>query len=582
LFLIGLSYSTRIVFSVGKSTVINALLRGHYSPTSVRRETAGITKFRINVVAEKGKRKSTGDGKRKARTLDDDNDDSEIVDLCEDGSRTAESIHDEAKEENERLRKSETLEEPTVVDIHLDCFLGEMRNDTSLCLVDIPGVNDIKMKPVYKKWVNDNWSSFDCVILVMDATHGVDTADPVDLLTLVETNCRKIRDLPVIILCNKVDDPCNEELDKAVSCIQKEIQEIFNVDDRKVALEEFLEKRNNGELVQFPSPAFLPISAQYALLYHSANGGTLGLDEFKGFPFHLIDKFGLDEVGKHKWKSLKTKDEKYEKAYEELQDPGLFKERLQATNFDKVTELLSFTICGCDVQTQLIGAQLDFAMSTSAKHSVMDVLRVIHKKKVAIGAPIDTLPPFFWKAYKECEDDAFAELIGPGDVKCLEPPMTLLIDYHRFATDVKCPEEAQAMVEKLVALVRRQINWVMDLVDDHERSASGAFGAVRHSSRRESRITWESISLDDWTTILDSILLLSCDRSFCEEFGKEQIDMQKVVRKISYMQAGRAAACVTAPMVTVPESPADKDHWGHLIWMFCNFREEVAGEAAEE
>jgi hypothetical protein len=158
----------------------------------------------------------------------------------------------------------------------------------------------------------------------------------------------------------------------------------FDVDDRTLELEEFLGKRNNGEVVQFPSLAFLPISAQYALLYHSANGATLGLDQFNTFPFQLIDKFGLDEVGKHKWKSLKTKDEKYEKAYEELQDPGLFKERLQATNFDKATNLLSFTICGCDVQTQLIGAQLDFAMSTSAKHSVMDVLNDIHKKKVAI------------------------------------------------------------------------------------------------------------------------------------------------------------------------------------------------------
>jgi hypothetical protein len=103
----------------------------------------------------------------------------------------------------------------------------------------------------------------------------------------------------------------------------------------------------------------------------------------------------------------------------------------------------------------LIGAQLDFAMSTSAKHSVMDDLRDVHKKKVAIGAPIDTLPPFFWRAYKECEDNAFAELTGQGDVKRLEPRMTLLIDYHRFATDVAWPEEAEATVEKLVALVRR-------------------------------------------------------------------------------------------------------------------------------
>jgi GTPase Era involved in 16S rRNA processing len=162
------------VFSVGKSTIINALLRGHYNPTSVQRETAIITKFRINVVGEKGKRKGkvNGKGKRKARELDVENEYS-IVDLCDDGSRTAESIHDEVKQDNEQARKTETMEEPKVVDINLDGFLGEHRDDTSLCLIDIPGLNDVKMKSTYKKWVNDNWSTFDCVILVADATHGV-------------------------------------------------------------------------------------------------------------------------------------------------------------------------------------------------------------------------------------------------------------------------------------------------------------------------------------------------------------------------------------------------------------------------
>jgi hypothetical protein len=100
--------------------------------------------------------------------------------------------------------------------------------------------------------------------------------------------------------------------------------------------------------------------------------------------------------------------------------------------------------------------------------------------------------------------------------------MTLLIEYHRFATNVEWPEEAEAMVEKLVALVRRQMKWVLDLVDEQESIPSGAFAStsMRHSSRHGHLPTWESISLDDWTTILESILLLSGYRSFCEEFGK--------------------------------------------------------------
>jgi hypothetical protein len=139
------------------------------------------------------------------------------------------------------------------------------------------------------------------------------------------------------------------------------------------------------------------------------------------------------------------------------------------------------------------------------------------------------------------------------------------------------------MVEKLVALVRRQIESVMELVESHERSSSGAFDPtpVRHSSRYGSIATWESISLEDWTNILESILLLSGGQSFCEEFGKETIDMRIVVRKIwTHTQARRA--CAIAPVVIVPESLADKDHWGHLVWMFCNFKKEVHGKVARE
>jgi hypothetical protein len=55
--------------------------------------------------------------------------------------------------------------------------------------------------------------------------------------------------------------------------------------------------------------------------------------------------------------------------------------------------------------------------------------------------------------------------------------------------------------------------------------------------------------------------------------------MNKVIRKCSHMQAGRAAACVTPPMMTVPGSPANENHWGHLI---CNFIEGVPEELAEE
>jgi GTPase SAR1 family protein len=283
--------------SAGKSTIINALLRGHYNPTSAKHETQIVSKFCINV-------NGSGEGTRKRKA-----DDSNTVDMCEGSGQTIESIHRELKEKNARHQKSQKLEEISYP-INVDNFLGEMREDTALTLIDVPGLNngDADKKKRILEWVKTNWSTFDCVILVMDAKTGVDTSDAVETLKLVEYHCRETRTIPVIILCNKVDDPNNKdkgrksvsieqmEIEEMVLQSQKEIEKIFNVSDRKLALEEFLDKKeSSGEPYKMLSPAFLPISARFALLFYSAKNSKLTLEELKKLPIELIDQFGLVE-----------------------------------------------------------------------------------------------------------------------------------------------------------------------------------------------------------------------------------------------------------------------------------------------
>jgi GTP-binding protein EngB required for normal cell division len=283
------------VRSVGKSTIINALLRGHYCPTSVTKETQCISKFRIHV------KNPTRMGKRKV--------DGSLVDLCEGSGQTAESvrIHNELKENNDRLRESEKLEEKLET-VYVESFLGEIRQDTMLSLIDIPGLNegDADKKKSYLEWVNNNWSQFDCVVLVIDASTGVDTSEAIETLHLVKRLCRDTRTIPVIILCNKVDDPINEkkrknpskkqeDIEKVVANAHKEIQKIFGVSDRKLALEEFLkskESQGEGEPCKMPSPAFLPVSARFALLFYAANRKNFTSEDLKKYPIELIEQFG--------------------------------------------------------------------------------------------------------------------------------------------------------------------------------------------------------------------------------------------------------------------------------------------------
>ena len=60
------------------------------------------------------------------------------------------------------------------------------------------------------------------------------------LLQLVKTNLTKSRDVPVIVLCNKVDDPDYKEIQHFVDEVQREVERVFGVDDRNEALQDII------------------------------------------------------------------------------------------------------------------------------------------------------------------------------------------------------------------------------------------------------------------------------------------------------------------------------------------------------
>ena len=110
-------------------------------------------------------------------------------------------------------------------------------------------------------------------------------------------------------------------------------------------------------------------------------------------------------------------------------------------------------------------------------------------------------------------------------------------------------------------------------------------------------ISWTNLSPDDWMTIVNSILLLAHNTHFAQNFGREanELDLIKAfgislgrggdVRK-KYL-SGEYIDGVFTPsdptkyslvrQVEMPESPADEQHWGHLAWMFCQFKQDLEG-----
>jgi Elongation factor Tu GTP binding domain len=143
--------------------------------------------------------------------------------MLHDADHTLQTItHD-----NSILRQTNQIQESTF-DVELDEPLCPMRNDTKLVLIDIPGLNEAGSKDIYQKYVNDKWSTFDCVIAVMDVMQGVNTEEQVQLLHMIKRNLVTKKKMPVIVLCNKVDDPDNHKIKMLVNEVRNKVKEIFD------------------------------------------------------------------------------------------------------------------------------------------------------------------------------------------------------------------------------------------------------------------------------------------------------------------------------------------------------------------
>ena len=162
--------------SVGKTTVLNALFREKYSEVSMRRTTAGVNYFtlsqrvkhKVGAVVEEESGSSGSEEPMEWSVTDRE-------------MRTADSTLKEIAEDNAVFRESDEIHEK-FFDIELSEVFCNMRNDTRLVLVDIPGTNEANTGAKYKEYVEQKWNTFDCVVLVMDGRTGINTEEQVELL----------------------------------------------------------------------------------------------------------------------------------------------------------------------------------------------------------------------------------------------------------------------------------------------------------------------------------------------------------------------------------------------------------------
>ena len=111
----------------------------------MRRTTAGINFFRIVNPDPSG----NGDGKHA-------NDEKWSVVADEETQKSADVLK-QIEASNRELREAKRIEEK-YFNIELEEPLCAMRNDTSLVIVDVPGINEADSDSIYIRYVEDNWT----------------------------------------------------------------------------------------------------------------------------------------------------------------------------------------------------------------------------------------------------------------------------------------------------------------------------------------------------------------------------------------------------------------------------------------
>ena len=95
--------------------------------------------------------------------------------------------------------------------------------DLELVIVDVPGLNESGTSSMYKDYVRQNFASFDYVMIIMDVNQGVNTDEQVGLLEFVKSNCKEVRDIPVCVIVNKVDQNGDSEMLEMVKEIEAKV-----------------------------------------------------------------------------------------------------------------------------------------------------------------------------------------------------------------------------------------------------------------------------------------------------------------------------------------------------------------------
>ena len=513
-------------------------------------------------------------------------------------------------------------------DVELEAdILHEMRDDARLVFVDVPSF--FPKGSHYLDYLEKKWDDMDCAIVVLDVMSD-NSAENVTIMNFVKHCLKKRKDLPIVVVCSKVDDTEDEELMAMVDAVRKEsLAVILGEKSREVVT----------------NLAFIPISAKSAYWYRSAS--KLPFEEFAKIDKSIIDEMGREEIGRFRWKRMST-EEQYMAVYSIMQDEEEYRARLRASNFDILINSLDHFIGGRKKQDRMIRRQLESSLKKLTHDSgYYDRLVSIYRQSLVLDRPTSHLKETFWALYSKSYHEAYAKLEkSPSHVAVMHGPLQVLMRYaselheelHRSgeAADEK-EEDAKKIVALMKSAIKQQCGLIVKKANQWKKSREQRGGKApnnnnlpEHWKWLENRsqwkntctglvvpgnedenpgfrlTSWDDMTPRDWITVIDSIMLMSYNKYFCEHFGAEIAELKWLDRTGKFVDLHYAASsdrfdCIAAAnsddeldrmlnselaakddsdlmtnatRISVPDSPSDAKHWGHMIWLYGEFMNE--------
>lgn len=295
--------------STGKSTILNAIFCEELTQCKIKRTTMVPT---IYIENENGSPNITAP-ELIFTTISDKN--KEIIAKTETGKKLNKKEYDELKFNVGKL------------DINI-------LNGSYVNVYDIPGLNDARTKDVYYDYLDENFTKFNLVVLLVDIHSGLNTSDEIDIVNFItnhtkyelETNKKQIYTLVVV---NKADDmQVDEEDPDAVLKLTGELSEMFDQVQNTIT-SEFKNKAIQKHLI-----GIIPLCAIDSYLYRMVKKHG---KKFKLSPEQIL-KIGINENGK-RFSTLKP-EKQADKVYTILDNAKFIDDMIKLSGFSRLETIL--------------------------------------------------------------------------------------------------------------------------------------------------------------------------------------------------------------------------------------------------